>query len=158
MYAGVPIMAPVRVNCASKTSPELCMSVPTDGVTGPVGGPLSRIVSIASPAAIGPLSLMTIGERAAAAGAEESFSVIWRASPKSMTRTSPSRPTITLSGLKSRWTSPFSCAAASPRPAARNTRSTSGHERGCACSQNVTVFPSTNSIAMNTWSRNVPTS
>ena len=38
-----------------------------------------------------------------------------------MTRTWLSRPTMTLSGLKSRCTSPFSCAAASPRPAAMNT-------------------------------------
>ena len=38
-----------------------------------------------------------------------------------MTRTWPSRLTITLSGLKSRWTRPLSCAAASPRPAAMNT-------------------------------------
>jgi len=45
----------------------------------------------------------------------------WRASPKSMTRTWPSRPTMTLSGLKSRWTSSLSCAACRPRPAARNT-------------------------------------
>ncbi len=40
----------------------------------------------------------------------------WRARPKSMTRTLPSRPTITLSGLKSRWTRPASWAAARPRP------------------------------------------
>ena len=38
-----------------------------------------------------------------------------RASPKSVTRTRPSRPTRTLSGLKSRCTSPAACAAASPR-------------------------------------------
>ena len=44
-----------------------------------------------------------------------------RASPKSVTRTRPSRPTSTFSGLKSRCTRPAACAAASPRPAARNT-------------------------------------
>ena len=38
------------------------------------------------------------------------------ARPKSTTRTRPSLPTIALSGLKSRWTSPASCAAARPRP------------------------------------------
>ena len=40
-----------------------------------------------------------------------------RASPKSVTKTRPSRATSTLSGLKSRWTSPAACAAASPAPA-----------------------------------------
>ena len=53
-----------------------------------------------------------------------------------MTRTWPSRPTITLSGLKSRWTSPFSCAAVRPRPAAMKTRRISCQLRGC-CSQPV---------------------
>ena len=38
------------------------------------------------------------------------------ASPKSVTRTRPSRSTSTFSGLKSRWTRPAACAAASPRP------------------------------------------
>ena len=38
-----------------------------------------------------------------------------------MTRTWRSRLTITLSVLKSRWTRPLSCAAASPRPASMNT-------------------------------------
>ncbi len=63
------------------------------------------------------------------------FSVTWRARPKSMTRTWLSRPTMTLSGLKSRWTSPFSCAAASPRPAAMNTFRISCQLRDAACSQ-----------------------
>ena len=42
-----------------------------------------------------------------------------RARPKSVTSTRPARSTSTLSGLKSRWTMPAACAAASPRPAAR---------------------------------------
>ena len=75
-----------------------------------------------------------------------------------MTRTWRSRLTITLSVLKSRWTSPFSCAAASPRPASLNTCRISRQVRGCTCSQYVTVFPSTYSIAMKTLSSNVPTS
>ena len=41
-----------------------------------------------------------------------------RASPKSVTRTRPSSPTSTFSGLKSPWTMPARCAAASPWPAA----------------------------------------
>src|SRR5690606_24343851 len=44
-----------------------------------------------------------------------------RASPKSSTRTRPSGLTSTLSGLKSRCTSPALCAAASPRPAFAKT-------------------------------------
>ena len=45
-----------------------------------------------------------------------------RARPKSVTRTRPSPPIRTLSGLKSRCTRPAACAAASPRPAATKTR------------------------------------
>ena len=45
-----------------------------------------------------------------------------------MTRTRPSFPTSTLSGLKSRWTSPAACAAASPRPADWRTASRSRSE------------------------------
>ena len=45
-----------------------------------------------------------------------------RASPKSATRARPARSISTLSGLKSRWTMPRSCAAASPRPASAITR------------------------------------
>ena len=62
-------------------------------------------------------------------------------SPKSMTRTWPSAPIMTLSGLKSRWTSPRSCAAASPRPAAAKTSSTSGQLRGAG------VHPVTERVA-----------
>ena len=51
-----------------------------------------------------------------------------RASPKSSTHTRPSSP-IKLAGLKSRCTRPPACAAASPRPASRNTRSASRHGR-----------------------------
>jgi hypothetical protein len=42
-----------------------------------------------------------------------------RTSPKSVTRTRPSVPTRTFSGLKSRWTRFAAWAAARPRPAAR---------------------------------------
>ncbi len=52
-----------------------------------------------------------------------------RASPKSSTFTCPSAAIITLCGLKSRCTSPAACAAASPRPAARQTPSTSSSDR-----------------------------
>ena len=75
-----------------------------------------------------------------------------------MTRTWRSRLIITLSVLKSRWTRPFSCAAASPRPASTNTLRMSFQVRCWTCSQYVTVFPSTYSIAMKTLSSNVPTS
>ncbi len=52
-----------------------------------------------------------------------------------MTRTWPSGVIMTLSGLKSRWTSSRACAAASPRPAAANTSSTSGQVRARSCIQ-----------------------
>ncbi len=75
-----------------------------------------------------------------------------------MTRTWPSLLTMTLSGLKSRWTSSLSCAAASPRPAAMYTFSVSCQVRVCDCVQKPAVWPSTNSIAMKTFSSNGPTS
>ncbi len=81
-----------------------------------------------------------------------------RASPKSRTRTRPSSPTITLDGLKSRWTSPARCAAASPSPAARNAPITSARERFFSFSHVASVGPSTNSVARNTSAPNVPTS
>jgi hypothetical protein len=46
-----------------------------------------------------------------------------------LTSTRPSLPTRTLSGLKSRCTSPSACAATSPRPAARKTATTSRQGR-----------------------------
>jgi hypothetical protein len=52
-----------------------------------------------------------------------------RAIPKSVTRTRPSLPTSTLSGLKSRWISPAAWAAARPRPAAVKSASPSRHGR-----------------------------
>jgi hypothetical protein len=131
-------------------SDDDCRFVPSAGVTEPAGAPFSRMVCIGSPSETGRFSAGAPGERAATTRGGSGLSVVRRARPKSMTRTSRSRPTITLSGLKSRWTSPFSCAATNPRPAARKTRSTSCQLRGCACNQYVTVFPSTNSIAMNT--------
>ncbi len=52
----------------------------------------------------------------------------------------------------------MSCAAESPRPAAMNTFRISCQLRAWDWTQYVTVFPSTYSIAMKTWSLNVPTS
>jgi hypothetical protein len=80
------------------------------------------------------------------------------ARPKSLTRGRPSSPTSTFSGLKSRWTTPLWWASTSPRPAARNTSSTSGRERGCFPSQWRRVVPSTSSITKKTRSLNRPTS
>ena len=74
-----------------------------------------------------------------------------------MTSTRPSVPMSTLSGLKSRWTSPAAWAAARPRPAFTNASTMSGQSRG-ALSQSRSVEPSMNSIATNTRSPTVPTS
>ena len=52
-----------------------------------------------------------------------------RASPKSETRTSPLALHSTFSGLKSRWITPASCAAASPRPARTHAARISRGER-----------------------------
>ena len=81
-----------------------------------------------------------------------------RARPKSVTRTRPSVPTSTLSGLKSRWTKPAACAASRPSPASRSTDSTSRHVRPGARIQSVRVPPSTSSIETKTSSSIVPTS
>ena len=81
-----------------------------------------------------------------------------RASPKSATRGRPSSPMSTLSGLKSRCTSPARWAACSPRPAATNMPTTSRQLLACAASQRRSVGPSTNSIARNTASPSTPTS
>ncbi len=56
-----------------------------------------------------------------------------------------------LSGLRSRWIRPASCAAAIPRPAASSTSSTAGRVRGVV-SHCRRVSPSTSAIAMNGWS------
>ena len=182
MYAGVPIIAPVRVSCTSNIpAAAACACSSMDVVVPPrttvsgtstfTSGTASRFASASAACSAGvearsrspcpDRSLAAMGpdwSPLAALSAAPDFSVTWRASPKSMTRTWLSRPTMTLSGLKSRCTSPFSCAAASPRPAAMNTFRMSCQLRAAACSQYVTVFPSTNSIAMNTCSWKVPTS
>ena len=137
MYAGVPIMAPVRVSCASKAPELLWMSSPDPPADE---GELSTRVEKISPSGRGPDPVRVGVERCmVTAGMPRSvvplFSVTWRASPKSMTRTWLSRPTMTLSGLKSRCTRPLSCAAASPRPAALNTFTISCQLRVAACSQ-----------------------
>lgn len=69
------------------------------------------------------------------------------ASPKSITRTRPSPSIMTLSGLKSRWTSPFAWAAARPSPAAQSAAKICSRERGSA-NHCVSVTPSTCSITM----------
>ena len=81
-----------------------------------------------------------------------------RASPKSRTRTRPSVPTITLSGLKSRWLMPARCAAARPRAAAVKISSNSRIARSRWRIHAPTVLPSTSSMAMNTSRPTVPTS
>ncbi len=67
--------------------------------------------------------------------------------PKSVTRMLRSRDINTLSGLKSRWTSPAACAAASPRPAGMNTSRISRWLRVASFSQPRSVPASANSIA-----------
>ena len=78
------------------------------------------------------------------------------ASPKSATRTRPSEPTSTLSGLKSPWTMPARCAAASALAHAANARTIA--VAGLPASHARSVAPSTYSIAMNAFSPIVPTS
>jgi hypothetical protein len=80
------------------------------------------------------------------------------ARPKSLTRGRPSLPMSTFSGLKSRCTSPASCAACSPRPPAMNIVTISRQPRSPSASQPLSVAPSTSSIAMNTCSPARPTS
>ena len=85
-----------------------------------------------------------------------------RTSPKSLTSTRPSVRTSTLAGLKSRCTRPARCAATSPSPAATNRVRTSRQGWGRASLrpriQSRRSPPSTNSMAMKTWSPRTPTS
>ncbi len=78
--------------------------------------------------------------------------------PKSSTRARPSRPTITLLGLKSRWMSPASWAACRPRPALTYTATIARQSRDAARSHASSVHPSTNSMAMNVCPACVPIS
>ncbi|MFT3771252.1 MAG: hypothetical protein QM820_38040 [Minicystis sp.] len=86
----------------------------------------------------------------AAAAARPAAGSASAAMPKSATRARPSSPTSTLSGLKSRCTSPASCAAASPHPAWRMTSTTSANGRGPRSSHAVKVDPWTSSMATKT--------
>ena len=81
-----------------------------------------------------------------------------RASPKSVTRARPSASMSTLSGLKSRWTSPAAWAAARPSPGCDEHRDDLFPVVAPAASQAVRVSPSTSSIATYTSSSTAPTS
>ena len=70
------------------------------------------------------------------------------ASPKSVTATRPLLSSSTFSGLKSRWTMPPACAAASASPAVRKTSRMASSERGSAWSHVASVCPATSSIEM----------
>ena len=80
-----------------------------------------------------------------------------RARPKSSTRTRPSSPMSTLSGLKSRWMRPRSWAAARPWPAATITFTTSRQERSPR-SHVRRVLPGTYSMATNACPATIPAS
>ena len=121
MYAGVPSSAPVAVIPGSAPGVPLDSAVP--GASG--------------------------GRTDAAIGSRRIGSSTWasRASPKSVTTIRPCRLRSTLCGLKSRCTMPAACAAASPRPAARNAAMISNGRRRSARSQSASVSPSISSIA-----------
>ncbi len=72
-----------------------------------------------------------------------------RAMPKSMTFTVPSRVTMTLPGLMSRWMTPCACAAASaPQIFCAISADWTGVGRRPAARNSARVRPSTNSITM----------
>src|SRR5258705_464008 len=77
-----------------------------------------------------PAAVRSAGIEGGISGTPASVVSAARATPKSATRTRPSAPMRTFSGLKSRCTRPARCAAARPRPAARKTATTSRQERG----------------------------
>ena len=101
------------------------------------------------PGATGPS--VRCGDPVGAFASSGGRSCVERARPKSLTRTRPSRPISTLSGLKSRCTIPAPCAASSPRPAATKTSRISSSARGRSRSQERSVPPSTSSIATKSW-------
>lgn len=80
------------------------------------------------------------------------------ARPKSLTRTRPSTPISTFSGLKSRCTSPARWAAASPWPAWNSTSRISSQPRGALRIQRRRSCPSTSSIAKYTCEPTSPAS
>lgn len=81
-----------------------------------------------------------------------------RATPKSVTRTRPLPSTSTFAGLKSRWTSPASWAARSPRLAWMNASRISCGVRGRSSSHAPRVVPEISSIARTTCSPTTTTS
>ncbi len=118
MYAGVPIIAPVRVSCTSNipvAAAWACASTDMVGAdsttvsgtsmfTSGIGSRFAS-ASAACSAGVEARSRSPCPDRSFAAmgpALSPDFSVTWRARPKSMTRTWLSRPTMTLSGLKSR--------------------------------------------------------
>ena len=128
MYAGVPITVPAAVIDCSSERPPVIR-----------GALLARSSAVAS-------------------SSTASAPCTPRASPKSSTRTRSSAPTMTLSGLKSRCTSPAAWAACSPRPAWMYACRTSDHVRPSCWIHVPSVGPSTSSIATNTASCSTPTS
>ena len=144
-----------RAGLVSGAAPGLASSL--------AGGPVGRVLSSPASKVDGAVAARPSSGRSAAAdegggGASAPSLPASRASPKSMTRTRPSWPTMTLSGLKSRCTRPARCAAASPSPAARNTCTMAAAARGFALSHWRSVWPSMSSVAMNTSPPSSPTS
>ena len=69
--------------------------------------------------------------------------------PKSMISASPSAPSMMLAGLRSRWTTPASCAATSPDTTERATRITVATWSFPSLLSSVArSMPSTNDIVM----------
>ena len=149
---------------SSNVLPSNCSGAMYAGVPATVPGDVSSSLPVAS----------RRGETTLSPSSGVGVSVRWvasvRASPKSMTRTRRRVDTLArfapeltdsimrLSGFTSRCSSPWACAAASPRAACLNTRTTSRQDRCPSASHCVTVCPSTNSIATNTRSSTTPTS
>ena len=120
MYPAVPIMAPVSVSGVSSGAETGWSDSPARASATEPGSPDTR--READPRGDRSRSR----ETAVPAGREGPSA---RAIPKSATTTRPSRPMRTFSGLKSRWTIPAACAAASPRPDSLRAASASLH--GC---------------------------
>ena len=152
MYAGVPSSAPVRVSVDDRST-----GCDREVVGVGVGGAAMVSSRPTGVAATGRGAVGGFTGNAGIVAASASLSKP-RASPKSVTTTSPSRPSSTLAGLKSRWTRPRAWAAASPAPAARNRRSTSAGSRRSARSQSARLPPSSSSIATKSTPIAVPTS
>ena len=139
MYAGVPIIVPVWVSGLANNGVL---------VARPVARPMEPSVTSSSASRVS-VSGWASGSWVATPAVASPTPA--RASPKSITRTRPSSPSITLSGLKSRWIRPACVGGREPPTGVGEHVDHLGPRprRLDSASHSPRVWPATNSIPMN---------